>query len=253
MDSPHWDWFRGYCRLHPGGELPCRVCMETGHKDLTLDIPASEVEKIKADPIISGTFSAQVIRKDGTVEDLGVRPVQMAPIDQTELTEMDFAEHRADFDNPPTLQNGDTLRVNMTYDADPHRLMKQHPPIISRMATDDRPLMERLQERLEHHKDVFASLGIVDQDEIVRRLGMHEISFPLPLQDDPKREMRFVPSEYELVSHFAEPGHPQQDELRASLMAEIAKWGEETVIRMLEKIGYDEEFVESLKSNQTRT
>lgn len=29
MDSPKWDWGAGFCKSHPGNDLPCKVCVET--------------------------------------------------------------------------------------------------------------------------------------------------------------------------------------------------------------------------------
>jgi hypothetical protein len=33
-DSPHWDWGKGYCKLHLGQPLPCQRCIDTEQMDL---------------------------------------------------------------------------------------------------------------------------------------------------------------------------------------------------------------------------
>lgn len=38
-DSQHWDWGVGYCRLHRGQGVPCPICIEQQHPDLTMALP----------------------------------------------------------------------------------------------------------------------------------------------------------------------------------------------------------------------
>lgn len=43
IDSPKWDWFRGFCQVHPGGTLPCQLCIDRLHHSLVREATVVEM------------------------------------------------------------------------------------------------------------------------------------------------------------------------------------------------------------------
>lgn len=213
MDSPHWDWFRGYCRLHPGGDLPCRVCLETGTFDVTIERSDGSVEHLG--PVENKTVS------DGINQMVDIEP---APAQIIWPAADDFI--RIPFP-PVKLKAGDTLSVRYTMESG--------------------NLPDRLSAAAEIQRRKFTEAGL-DPDELMSLIGADEIVNPAPIVAEMRCDPGFVPADYTIVSHFADSD--AADELRQSLMSEIKKWGEDEVIAKLEQAGYDADFIESLKSNR---
>jgi len=64
MNSPHWNEKHGCCELHGIPEIPCPVCIDEHHQDVTftfddIDIDILCYEKIPADDLLPQGFSVK--------------------------------------------------------------------------------------------------------------------------------------------------------------------------------------------------
>ena len=104
-DNPNWDWAKGFCRLHLGQDLPCKLCIKEETNEFF-----KKYNEVKITPLSKDQYVQ--IAKDSIANN----PALKQYLDDIDFDNPTFLMTKGVFNMRFKLKSGDTINLEYRID-----------------------------------------------------------------------------------------------------------------------------------------